>query len=153
MVANYARGGNPNSLAVSYRGAERDVRLQVAAKMAECIIAIEYDLDPLMVLNWSLEPDHYDIVIADFRLDVKSAFPTYEYLIWSLAKNHIFESKQFDALALVKINDQYGVGYSQGWITKGEFSEMKQIAGEGHKLDCGTWYMHQDELRQMWSLR
>ena len=64
------------------------------------------------------------------------------YLIWPIRKNDLFAGKDFDLLVLVK-ND-WNVGFPRGWLEKAEFSRLKEVAGEGHKLDPGTWHVGDD---------
>lgn len=148
-IYRYAQGRNEASRKYSYRNADRRVGVWHQAKMAECVCAIENGRLP-QDLNWSHEPDHFDLVLHGKRVDVK-AVPWYaNFLIWSIAKNGIFNDKRFDILMLVKM--RHHEGRTVGWVTKQEFAEQHHVAGPGHKLDVGTWYMDETELHPMTEL-
>jgi hypothetical protein len=145
IVQRYAAGETPRSLAVSSHGAESNPRVQARAKMAECILAVWLGLalDPLF--EQSLRP--WDLRTARSRIDVKQTGLNGQYLIWPKRKNDIFAAKEFDLLVLVK-ND-WNAGAPRGWIEKEDFFRLKSVAGEGHKLDPGTWYVDQELLEAM----
>ena len=147
IVARYAAGGNEASRSVSYRDADKNIDLWTEAKMAECVFAIESDRNP-NALNWTGEPDDFDFVYRSKQVDVKSTRPTGQFLLWSIRKNGLYDSKHFDCLVLTKVNPA-GVGRSVGYVPKQEFFERKKVAGKGHQLDEGTWFMDELDLRPM----
>ena len=148
IVAGYAMGLNSASRAVSYRGAECDEKLQAEAKMAECAFCVWADIDPFKALHWGKRTDAgFDVVYNDARLDIKWAGPRGRYLIWSKAKNHIFDSKPVDALILV--TGERPLVKVRGWLNKSEFCERRQTATQSHVLDEGTWFVHHSNL---WSM-
>lgn len=150
VVDAYARGDNQNSHAYSYRDADKNVTLWQAAKMAECVFALEQGLDPAVDLNWSNRPDRYDVLLRGKRIEIKSSHPRAQYLICSVAKNGLFDQDSCDIFVMTKINLDYGVGYSVGWITKQEFATAHLVAGPDHpKLDEGTWYVELASLHAM----
>ena len=152
MVAMYERGDVPvpHRSRFPIRGVEFDARKQTEAKMAECVFAIKRNgLDPRVYEIGTRSQTNTMPSVNKLRCDVKGAPMFCRYLIWSKAKNHIFESKGFDVLVLVKVNVDKGWGYSQGWCTKREFREKKSIAGKGHRLDEDTWHLDEDILREM----
>lgn len=147
VIDGYSNGRNSNSLAVSSHGAERDIRLQEHARMAECATCFHFGLDPDRMLNWSVYCDPgWDVIAHGVRWDVK-ATPTGCHLIWPINKRHIFESKRFDALILVRGREPTFT--MVGFIIKPVFQHEHKIAPAGHVLDPGTWYMHENELWRM----
>jgi hypothetical protein len=146
VVERYATGQSEASRSVSYRDADKNVRLWAEAKMAECIFCIERSIN-CDVLNWSGEPDHYDLVCNGKRIDVKSTGLNGKYLIWSKAKNHLYHQKEFDYLVFTKVS-ALGVGGSFGYISKLDFFNRKKIAPHGHQLDVGTWYVDESDLNR-----
>ena len=142
IVRGYENGRSERSRAVSTHGAQADPFLQAQARAAECIFALTFGLDPDSVFHDSHLA--YDFVIDSIRVDVKRTDTFGRYLIWPIGKNAIFDSKGFDALALVK-NDG-PTGWVQGFIGKADFARRKTIAVAGHKLDPGTWHVDQSLL-------
>lgn len=150
LVAHYARGGSPNSAAVSSRGAERNTQLQSMAKQAECVFCQEYGLGPLD-LRWDCTvPDKgWDVVYGRARVDVKYT-ERGRRLIWPANKASFIMSKNFDALVLVKMTGR-GEGFTVGWIGKTNFIAhcLTAVEGDETRLDAGTLYVDQDALRQV----
>ena len=127
-------------------GMEKNPKALAAAKMAECILAIALEVPVQPVLDApALRP--WDVRAGRWRIDVKRTGLSGGYLIWPIRKNDLFAGKDFDLLVLVK-ND-WNVGFPRGWLEKAEFSRLKEVAGEGHKLDPGTWHVGEDRLRPM----
>ena len=144
VVADYADGRNARSRAVSCFDAESNIELQAKAKMCECAFALWAGIDPSRC-HWERHcDDGADSTWLGRRWDIKATRINGRFLIWPIAKNHIFESKRFDHLVLVKHDEPRFV--IAGWVSKQEFSKNHKVAGEGHKLFPGTWYMHEDEL-------
>lgn len=148
MVNDYSAGRNQASLEVSSHGAERNVELQMEAKAAECAFAIWAGLDPINDVHWERRPDSgFDLAIDRYRIDVKHTYSHYKYLIWPVNKRHIFESKPFNALVLVKgENGRYCVSC---WMLKSMFRLICREANEGDPLTPGTWYIHQADCWPM----
>lgn len=150
-VDDYQAGLNPNSLACSYRNADKDVELWAIAKMSECAFAIYAGADPKYALHWERRPDNgYDLFWLGKRWDVKNTKMHCQYLIWSKAKNHIYDSKLFDAMALVKA--RWPDFLICGWIGKSDFLNKKKVAAAGHALDAGTWFVHESELHHQFEI-
>jgi hypothetical protein len=146
MVADYANGFCNASLAVSSHDAERNPKIQAKAKMAECAFAIYAGLSPNKV-KWGTGIDAgSDIALGAALIDIKWTAHG-RCLIWPYRKTEFFDSKNFDALVMVK--GDVPVFWIQGWISKIQFKAQKQIAGPNHKLTQGTWYIDQDNL---WSM-
>lgn len=142
IVQAYREGRHAASLAVSSHGAELNVDLQINAKMAECAFCLMVGLDPLVALWWSDRPDPgYDCAWRGWRWDVKSTKLSGRYLIWPVNKRHIFESKPFDMLALMKQHNDNLRFSAGGWVTKTVFADRHEVADEAHRLTTGTWYM------------
>jgi len=152
VISKYAEGKNARSSSISTHGAQRNEKLWTEAKAAECIFALECDLDPITSLNWKPVTDHYDVMFMDRRIDVKSGQFRDTRLIWPRGKNHLYDQKQFDLLVFTKFDLETRSGFSQGWITKQRFRRERLIAGEDHVLDTGTRYIDQDRLDSMESL-
>lgn len=151
VVTDYASGWNAKSRAVSCFDAERNIVLQSKAKMCECAFALWAGIDPQR-LHWERYcDDGADVTWLGKRWDVKATGINSRFLIWPIAKNHIFESKRFDNLVLVKHDEPSFV--ISGWISKEEFRANHQVAGAGHKLFPGTWYMDQIQLWGPWLLK
>lgn len=148
MVRDYRAGRCESSRAVSSHGAEHDNWLQAKAKMAECAFAIWAGADPVEVVRWEAGPDTgADVVLAGIRFDVKWMQGHGRFLIWPIRKAAIYDTKQFDAFVAVR-----GDGPCQqviGWISKRQFRDKHHVAGEGHKLTFGTWYL---DLAETWPL-
>jgi len=142
IVSGYANSMSERSRAVSTHGAERNAFLQAQAKAAECIFALTFGFAVEPVFRDSHRA--YDFLLGAVRVDVKRTDIVGRYLIWPIGKNAIFESKGFDALALVKNDGPRG--WVQGFIGKAEFRQLKSVAGSGHKLDPGTWHVHETSL-------
>jgi hypothetical protein len=150
IVADYANGRNANSRAVTCFDAHENITLQATAKMCECAFAVWAGMDPES-LNWSRFCDNgTDIIWRARRWDIKATRINGQYLIWPIAKNGIYHSKQFDCLALVKFDPP--LFELAGWMSKGEFLQTHEVAPEGHKLFPGTWYVHKDRLWDLTSL-
>jgi len=144
IVADYDAGFNAASRAVSTHGMERNVEWQAHGKMAECAFALWLGVS-LDGLNWSRRPDTgADISFYGFLLDVKATTARGRYLIWPIGKRHIFESKRFDALVLVK--GDIPIFEIVGFIEKRAFADRHRVWDGDHGLQPGTWYMAEDEL-------
>lgn len=103
VVEGYAAGHNPASRAVSSHGAEYSVELQATARMAEAAFCQWARVDPLEALDWTPTCDAgFDVDLHGVRIDVKATSTGSRYLIWPYRKTHLFASKPFDALVLVK---------------------------------------------------
>lgn len=143
VVHGYDTG--EKSTALSCFGAEKNEPLQAQAKMAECAFVLFAGGDPERFVSWGKQPDSgYDVRWLRRRWDVKATLAGSRYLIWPIKKNHIFLSKGFDALVLVKHN--VPDFFIAGWVWKSVFYAEKQIAPEGHALRPGTWFMEEDDL-------
>lgn len=151
VIGSYAAGKSPQSAALTIRRADKNLRLQVEAKMAECIFAIERGLDPLKVLNWTgkAELDGVDVTVNDVRVDVKQTQPGNRLLIWSAGKQGKLEGKKSDVLVLVTCRGEDYGGESKGWISRGDFISKRHIAPPPAYLDEGTHFLDVDELNSM----
>jgi hypothetical protein len=138
IVCDYAVGKHAPSLAVSSHGAEKNIGLQAQAKMAEVAFAIWCGCDPEAVVNWSGEIDPGFDVFHKIKFDVKHTAHGHR-LIWPINKNDFFDSKDFDALVLVR--GESPLFNIWKWIWKKDFRRGRLIAGEGHDLTPGTRYM------------
>jgi hypothetical protein len=144
VVASYEAGDNPASRDVSSHGAESNAELQAHGRMAEIAFCLYAGLDPLTALNWRLRCDPgFDVVAFGVRWDIKATRRGH-YLIWPINKRHIFASKRFDTLALVR--GEAPRFTLAGFTNKPFFAGEHQVATLGHCLDPGTWYMHDSEL-------
>lgn len=145
LVEDYAAGRNANSRAVTCFDAHSNTELQARAKMSECAFALFAGADPKYAIHWGRESDGGNDLNWRGKLwDVKATSMRGRFLIWPIAKNHIFESKRFDCLVLVKNEPPLFV--VAGWIPKKEFAERKRVATENHKLFPGTWHLDETEL-------
>jgi hypothetical protein len=158
LAEHYARGGSPQSRAVSSHGAESNPELLCDSKIGECIGALDFGLDPKRGVKWIADhpDDGYDLLDGQTRIDVKQCPLHYRYLIWPLYKNGFFDDKKFDVLVLVKTEivriDGEVVsarGYCRGWIGKATFRAKRLIAPADHVLDEGTRHMHEQNLHRM----
>jgi len=145
LIQSYANGESEASRAVSCFDAERNAEMQANAKMSECAFALFAGLDPETAVHWGARPDKgYDLIWHGKRWDVKATHAGGTRLIWPITKNGIFATKPIDALVLVKHKPPNFL--VRGWIGKAEFYVRKEIAGEGHKLFPGTWFVDQTVL-------
>lgn len=145
VVNSYREGMHRASLAVSSHGAQFNTTLQGLARAAECAFCLWGGLDPNH-LNW----DHlrcdpgFDVSLNGVRFDVKNTGFNSRYLIWPINKRHIFSTKRFDALVLVK--QRSPEFFIAGWMDKESFERWHETAGEGHALNAGTWYVDEQYL-------
>jgi hypothetical protein len=148
VVASYAAGENPNSLAVSSHGAEKNPWLQGRSKCAEAAFAI-YAGQSIEALRWETgRPDHgSDLAIGGALIDVKKVENYARWLIWPYNKVDHFASKRFTTL--VAVRDWHEHFVVERWIDKRTFFRMKEIAPAGHKLDAGTWFVPIDDCSHM----
>jgi hypothetical protein len=150
MLDDFKHPDNVYTAALSSHNAENDPVLQANARMAECVAALYYDLDPFTVLNWSRKPDGgADFTYCGLRPDVKNTAMEKRACIWPLHKNHLLADKQFDILILVKHCEDRTTFEMTGWCTKREFIMKRLTAGPGHYLTTGTWFVHQNTLHDM----
>jgi hypothetical protein len=131
--AHYARAGSPYSRAVSSHGMHDNSEGLADAKRGECIFALHMNLDPLIIVNWSVErPDTgCDFIIDGFRINVKRTSFAGDRLIWPPNKWRFFDDEQFDLLVLTKTrlaDDGCGEGYAAGWCDKQIFRRRHAIA-------------------------
>jgi hypothetical protein len=148
VVDDYAAGRKARSRAMSCFDAESNVALQAAARMCECAFCVWAGLDPHQALDWGRHCDGgFDVSWRGRKWDVKATKMTGRFLIWPVAKNHIYEAKRFDALVLVK----HDVPLFQiaGWVSKEHFRAHHSVAAAGHKLFAGTRHMHERDLWDM----
>ena len=147
MIAGYAAGRSEASRAVSSHGAEKNIKLNATARMAEIAFCDWLGLDSDAALDWTDKPDiGFDCLAGEQRVDVKHTMRG-NCLIWPIRKNHIFATKKFDVFVLV-VGD-WRAFYISGWCWKQHFDLYHSVADEAHRLDSGTWYIKKDELNQM----
>ena len=121
-MQDFADKKHPQVLAVSTHGAESNLPLWVKSKFAECIFALEMNLDPIVAVRWKSGPDAgADVMVGQQRIDVKHCEMNYKLLCWPVGKNHIYDSKNFDVLALTKVDVYTCSGVTVGWVTKERF--------------------------------
>lgn len=154
-VDAYKAGLNEQSRALARNGIDTNIQVQTMGRVAEVAVCLWARLDPFAVLNWGNICDAgFDLVLAGFKFDIKASRNNAQYLIWPITKNHLFDAKQFDALALVRVNDARCE--LVGWIDKEIFRVHHDVAPDGHKLQPGTWFMHESGLypfnRDAWSI-
>lgn len=143
-VEGYAIGRNCGSRALSSHGAEANADLQAFSMMGECAFCLWADVS-IENLNWTGHSDPgFDLEINGYRFDVKTTGAGCHYLIWPVNKRHIFEGEPFDYLVLVK--GRPPIFQIAGVISKEAFGRQHKVADEAHKLDAGTWFMHESEL-------
>lgn len=147
VVDDYAAGRNAASRAVTCFDAHSNVRLQAHAKMAECAFALFAGTDPKFSITWNRHCDGgSDFFWRGKRWDIKATSARGQYLIWPIAKNHIYASKHFDMLALVRGDvPRFEIA---GFVSKEEFFAHKQVSPgpPQHPLFAGTWHMHVSNL-------
>jgi hypothetical protein len=138
------------SRSLSYRGAEGNVSLLWAAKMAECALCLNLGLDPERDLQWSAPDSGSDLTYRGVRIDVKHSIHTQpRFCLWPLKKNHLFSKKQFDAIVLVSGGPTFAI---EGWIGKEDFRRTCRTASKPHPLDEGTRYVEVGELAHIETL-
>lgn len=150
MVRHYRSGGSPQSLAVSSRNAENNVKLQLEGKMAEVVFCLDIGIDPEVYVkwNWGVPDNGIDIEYREEKVDVKSIVFDHHFLIWPTKKAGFLHQKKFTSFALVKVDAASRHGLFQGWCTKGEFQLRHKVAERGHFLDEGTLYLHEQYLHR-----
>jgi hypothetical protein len=146
-VRRYKAGLDPASLAVASHGAENNPKLQAFARMAECAFCRCYGLDPHVILPWAGGADGGFDVRLGLRIDVKATSMSGGFLIWPVNKRHIFASKHFDVLVMVKGCVPWFLVWR--WLTKAEFAARRQEAGPRHRLTEGTWFVEDKFCRRM----
>jgi len=150
LVQHYASGGSPNSRAVSgSRGTESNVERQMQGKLGEVAVALYCSYAPGTHVKWERAGGDagFDLLIRSTKVDVKTTFPPFK-LIWSNTVNNLWTQKRFDALVSVSVErGDWENCYIEGWISKREFFNKKQIAdGCNCNLEKGTWFMDKREL-------
>jgi hypothetical protein len=157
LTNHYEAGGSPQSLVFSSHGAERNPCLIAESKAAECICSVRLGLDPFTAVKWSIGvPDNgFDLLSAGKKIDVKAIGLSDSYLIWPVRKNAIYETKDFDVMICVTVENDflYFWGDAVGWIGKAEFANLKKIAGKNGPLTAGTWHLHRQQLLKLEQLR
>lgn len=137
--------GDVLSASISTHGAQLNPFLQADARAAEAIFCLWSGCcDPIPVINRRHADHGWDMMWHSVRIDVKHTQHPRGHLTWPVGKTKIIDQKDFDILVLV-------VGASQtfelcGWVTKTHFLKNYQIAGNGHFLTPGTWFMPQEQL-------
>lgn len=159
MRDHYARGGSPNSRAVSSHGMEDNEEGLADAKRCECIFALEMGLDPLTALKWNAgnADGGWDLKLGNYLIDVKGTTGLKRYLIYPYRKwaAGVFDSTRADLFVLTKINrfneGTQTEGRSVGWCAKETFRRKHHIAdGQTPRgLTTGTPYLDEDELDGM----
>jgi len=161
IVAWYASEEGQRSLSRSVSGpwgAERDPIRQSTGKIGEVAVAIFFNLDPETAIFWSAGTGgdgNSDIKLPRYLVDVKTNVAQRKEFYWSMAVNHLFQSKRFDVLISVSYEDyKFQNCWLEGWISKQNFYEQKKIASksDGTGLTPGTWYMNKRELLSIDSL-
>jgi hypothetical protein len=153
MADHYARGGSPRSRARSgNRGTESNPLRLAQGKAGECATAIIAGLDPEHAIKWAVghaDPG-WDVQLwGGTLLDVKTTFPPYK-LIWSRDVNDLYEEKLFSILISASIEpDDFTRCWVEGWVTKHEFMQRKQISDGTDGLEPDTWFMHKADLRSI----
>lgn len=142
-------------------GCERDpVRLS-SSKICECGTSLYFGLDPAEYIKWDVMtgPDRgYDLRLPwgnNLRFDIKGT-PKHKHLIWSRFVNDLYWEKQFDGLIAVSTDDlpeekdldaaDMSQCWIEGWITKEEFYDLKQVSDGTNGLDPGTWFYPKHKL-------
>jgi hypothetical protein len=137
---------------LSSDGVEKDPVAQGRAKMAECAFCRWAVLD-IEKLNWTMrQPDDgTDIKWRNVLLDIKhTAYPD-GVLIWPRKKNERYKEKRFDVIVLVRGIEPYFE--LAGCVSKKRFIKEHKIAGPGHHLREGTWFMEAELLRSVSELK
>jgi hypothetical protein len=131
---------------VSSHGAQFNIELQAHARMAECAIALHFGLDPRAALHWSDYCDAgFDLRAFGVRWDNKQT-DRGRNLIWPINKRHIYQTKEFDVLGLVRGPVDERIFIMVGFTNKPMFWHEHKVADDAHALDAGTWYMPEAEL-------
>jgi hypothetical protein len=140
LVGAYAAPANSSmaaSRAVSSHGIEKDSSAQALAKMAECAFC-QWAKVPIEKLNWQIgRPDKgSDIFWLGVGVDIKHTRHLDGALIWPVNKRHIFHSKRFHIIVLVRGKNPFELA---GSTLKSLFFAQKREIGPGEKLTEGTW--------------
>jgi hypothetical protein len=144
-VEGYVNGDKPASLAMACTDIAFNLEEQAYGRMSECAFAVFCGLNPGRALDWGPKADSgFDLVWRGHRWDVKSTHAGGKFLLWPVTKNHVYDEKAFDRLVLVKHKAPNFL--IRGWISKADFRDRKRVAGQGHKLFPGTWFVDQTEL-------
>jgi len=153
VISDYAFGMNTASRSVSTHRADVDSQVQILGRAAECAVSLWCGLD-IEQLNWTRGCDGgFDVLIERiYRADVKATSERGRLLIWPIGKRHIFESKQFDLLILVRRSgaDEFLI---RGWSSKVGFKRDHEVADGLPGITDGTWYMHERDLNNPYLLR
>jgi hypothetical protein len=148
---------NPNSGSRSRSGpwgADRDPVRQSFGKIGECAVALFLELSPLTEIYWGTEKDgdgDFDLILPDDgrRIDIKTNLTDRSEFYPSKAVNDLYKNKKFDLLVSVSIEPmKFYNCWIEGWITKEEFFDRKNIVPEsGYRgLTPWTWYMNKRDL-------
>lgn len=152
MVEDFANPqtyGDALSATLSTHGAETNPFLLADARAAEAVFCSWIGLDPIPVITRRHADEGWDVKFYSVAIDIKHTQHPRGQLIWPLGKTHLFDEKPFDLFVLV-------VGASQtfelcGWMTKTEFKAKHKTADHNLnlRLTPGTWYVPQEQLREM----
>ena len=133
----------------THRAIDKDPIAQARSVFGEVGFAQWHGLDPNIAVDWEDRARDWDIDLGGWLIDIKSIKDVYRLLCWSVAKNSIWDRKNFHILFLMKVCDD-GVCLigRQSWIGKQQFFENKLVADGGNPrgLDPGTWYIDQKDL-------
>jgi hypothetical protein len=135
-------------------GAEADPVRQSQGKIGEIATALYFMLDPLKVVKLTIGDGGdggKDLRLNNgLRIDAKTTLPPYR-LIWSMAVNHLYLTKQFDVLVSVSIDGtDFSNCWIEGWVTKQDFYDNKEVSdGVNSNLATGTWFMKKSVLSDM----
>jgi hypothetical protein len=88
-----------------------------------------------MILSYPISTSEYILLIFD-----------YEMLVVTTNQKQKFVQSQFDTIVFTKEVRRPATVNIMGWISKDGFLESFLVAGEGHALDAGTWYLPTNEL-------
>jgi len=149
IMANPQTRADAMCAALTTHGAERNPLVQADAKAAEVAMCLWAGFDPMYSVRWLHADSGYDVAWFTVRIDVKQTRHYYGRLIWSIGRNDLLASgkKDFDVMVLAcGTIPEFDLC---GWITKHKFLANHRVADGSNGLTKGTWFMEQDELREM----
>lgn len=121
--------------------------VQYTGRLGEIAWCLYLGLDPEHALDWSQWCDHgADFTVGPYAIDVKTTNHQHgSRLIWPVSKNDYWNQKQFNGLALARVEQDDDVRLL-GAVSKARFARECVTSDGGDRLVAGTRFMHKDRL-------
>lgn len=121
--------------------------VQYTGRLGEIAWCLYLGLEPDTALDWAQWCDHgADFKVGPYAIDVKATNHAHgSRLIWPVSKNDYWNRKQFNGLALARVEEGDNVRL-MGAVSKKRF-EAECVTSDGQdRLVPGTRFMHAERL-------